>query len=254
MKISFCIITYNEEENIKELIENIKELADEIVVVDRFSDDKTKEIALSMGVSFYEKEWVDYTTQKNTAKELAKNGWVFFLDADERLSDSLKEELKRLKERDKIDEDGFYVKRRAMYVGKWIKHSGWYPDKSIRLFRKDKGTFYGKYVHEGLKLGGKIGELKGDILHFAYSSFREHFDKTKKYAYLSALRMIDEGKSFSILKLIFSPFFRFIKHFFLRLGFLDGVHGLVISYLSSYYVFLKYVYLWELKKGEGPSH
>ncbi len=253
MKISFCIITYNEEKNIKELIENIKDVSDEIVIVDRFSQDNTCEIAKSLGAVVYRRKWVDYTTQKNRALELAKNEWVFFMDADERLSEELKDEIKKLKDTE-TDCDGFLIKRKANYLGRWINHSGWYPDKRVRLFKKGKGKFYGKYIHEGLNFSGKSCELKGDLYHYAYESILEHVDKTKKYAMLSAKRMIEEGKDFSMVKLFFSPILRFIKHYFFRLGFLDGIRGFLIAFLSAYYVFLKYSFLWEINKNENSSY
>ncbi len=253
MKISFCVITYNEEKNIKELIENIKDIADEIVVVDRFSQDNTCEVAKSLGAVVYRREWVDYTTQKNRALEFAKNEWVFFMDADERVSEELKSEIRKLK-KSETECDGFLIKRKANYLGKWINHSGWYPDKRIRLFKKTKGKFYGKYVHEGLDFSGRLCELNGDVYHYAYKTIVEHVDKTKKYAMLSAKRMVEEKKTFSVIKLLFSPFFRFIRHYFLRFGFLDGTRGFLIAFLSAYYVFLKYSFLWEMKKDENSSY
>jgi len=253
MEISFCIITLNEEDNIEKLIRNIKQIADEIIIVDCGSDDKTVEIAKSLGAKVIFNEWKDYSTQKNLAISKASKDWVFVLDADERLSDKLKENILSVKERETHGIDGFLINRKTFYLGKFINHSGWYPDTKVRLFKKRYGSFYGKYVHEGFEFNGKAKKLKGDVLHYSYKNIGDHIERIKKYSCLYAKRMKTEGKKFSFLKLLFNPLFGFIKHYFLKLGFLDGFRGFVISVLTSYYVFLKYLFLWEIERNENTS-
>ena len=154
MEISFCIITQDEEENMESLLKNIKSVADEIIIVDSGSKDKTVEIAEKMGAKVFFNRWIDYSTQKNFAISRAKKDWVFVMDADERLSDVLIDSIRKLKERNKIDVEGFLVNRKSYYLGKFINHSGWYPDAKVRLFKKGSGSFYGKYVHEGFRFKG----------------------------------------------------------------------------------------------------
>ncbi len=253
MEISFCIITLNEEDNIEDLIKNIKAVADEIIIVDCGSKDKTVEIAKTLGAKVIFNGWKDYSTQKNFAISKASKDWVFVLDADEILSDELKESILSVKEKEFSDIEGFLIGRKTFYLGKFINHSGWYPDIKVRLFKKEYGKFYGKYVHEGFEFGGRAKKLKGDVLHYSYKNIGDHIERIKKYSCLSAKRMKSEGKNFSFVKLLFSPPFGFIKHYFLKLGFLDGFRGFIISVLTSYYIFLKYLFLWEIERNENTS-
>ena len=254
MKISFCIITLNEEENIEALIKNIKPVADEIVLIDSGSEDNTVEIAKRLGAKVWFNQWIDYSTQKNFAITKAQNDWIFVLDADERLSDKLRENISKLKKQKDISVEGFLINRKAYYLGKYINHSGWYPDTKVRLFKKGTGTFYGKYVHEGFKFEGKAVKLGGDLIHYSYKDIKDHIDRIKKYSYLSALRMKEDGKRFNLSRLIFNPLFGFLKHYIFKLGFLDGLHGFIIASLTSYYIFLKYIFLWEIVRNESSSH
>ena len=249
MKISFCTIILNEEENIKELINNIKDIADEIIIIDSGSKDRGVDIAKSMGAKTFFNEWTDYTTQKNFAISKAENEWVFVLDADERLSEELKENIKKTKEKG-TNKDGFLIARKSFYLGKWIKHSGWYPERRIRFFKKSKGKFYGRFVHEGLSFKGESEILKGDILHFSYKNISDHIDRINKYSLLAAKRKKEEGKRFSFLKLVFSPITRFITHYFIRLGFMDGFQGILIAVFSAFYVFLREVKLREITRND----
>ncbi len=254
MEISFCIITQDEEENMESLLNNIKSVADEIIIVDSGSKDKTVEISERMGAKVFFNNWIDYSTQKNFAISRAKKDWVFVMDADERLSEVLIDSIKKLKEKNKIDVEGFIINRKSYYLGKFINHSGWYPDAKVRLFKKGSGSFYGKYVHEGFRFNGNSEKIEGDVIHYSYKNLNDHIERIRKYSFLSAKRMKEEGKSFKFYRLIFNPFFGFLKHFFFKLGFLDGFHGFVIASLTSYYVFLKYLFLWEIEKNEDFAH
>ncbi|MGQ9618625.1 MAG: glycosyltransferase family 2 protein [Candidatus Aminicenantia bacterium] len=247
MKISACIITYNEEDRIEDALKSLEGVVDEIVVVDAFSSDRTPEIVKFYTVKFFKREWSDYSIQKNFAISQTQYPWILSIDADERLSEELRKELLELK---KIEPevDGFSFRRKTFYLGKWIKHSGWYPDKKVRLFRKDTAFWKGDFVHETLVFKGKVKELKGELLHYSYRDISDHISRIQKYATLASKKMSQEGKRSSYLKILFLPFFTFLRHFILKKGILDGIQGLLISLFSSYYVFLKFTLLYELSK------
>ncbi len=249
MKISACIITYNEEDRIEPAIKSLEGVVDEIIVVDAFSTDKTPQIVQSYGVRFFQRRWEGYSSQKNFAISQAKYPWILSIDADERLSQGLKEEILKIKENEP-DFDGFSFKRKTFYLGKWIKHSGWYPDKKIRLFRKNSAYWEGDFVHEKLVFKGKVKDLKGDLLHYSYRNLSDHILRIERYATLSADKMFMEGRRSNYLKIFFLPLFTFLRDFIFRAGFLDGTHGLIISFFSSFYVFLKFAKLFELQRGK----
>ncbi len=247
MKISACIITYNEEDRIEPAIISLEGVVDEIIVVDAFSTDKTPQIVQSYDVRFFQREWEGYSNQKNFAISQAKYPWILSIDADERLSQELREEIIKIKENEP-DFDGFSFKRKTFYLGKWIKHSGWYPDRKVRLFRKDSANWEGDFVHEKLVFNGKVKELKGELLHYSYRNLSDHVQRIEKYSTLASEKMLREGKRSSYLKILILPFFTFFRDFIFHAGFLDGVQGLIISFFSSYYVFLKFAKLLELQR------
>lgn len=259
MRISFCIITRNEEKNVPELLANLAPVADEILIVDSGSTDKTVELARNGKARVLEHPWTDYTTQKNYALQEALHSWVFVLDADERLSPTLSEEIEGIKRTFPQEEgpegvDGFRTNRLAHYWGRPIRHSGWYPDRKVRLFRRGTGAFTGKHVHEGFSFRGRLSDtLRGDLLHYPYQDLAAHLAKINLYSGLGALRLRDEGKTFSLRRLLLHPPTRFFRHYLWKRGFLDGFRGLLIAALSSYYVFIREVRLWELENGEGSS-
>ena len=252
MRISATVITFNEEKNIKQLITNLNGLVEEILIVDSFSTDKTVEIAKTMGARVIQNKWVDYANQKQFALKKASHEYILTLDADERISPELTKSIKEIKNT-KNPSDGYLIPRKAYYMGKWIKHSGWSPNLKIRFFKRDRAPWEGDFVHEHLAFKGSCKVLHGDVLHYPYKNIYQHIEKTNTYAYLSAKKLLKNGKRFNILRLLLSPPFRIIRHFFLKLGFLDGFRGLVIAVLSSYYVFLKFLYLWELQSDENSS-
>ncbi|WP_456397290.1 glycosyltransferase family 2 protein [Desulfurobacterium sp.] len=244
--LSVSMIVKNGERYIKNVLESIKELADEIVIVDSGSTDKTVEIAKSLGARVVFREFDNFINQKNYALSLCTKDWVLFLDDDEIVDEQLKEEIRKIKEKGSKYE-GFKINRLTNYLGKWIKHA-WYPDWHVRLAKRTSCRWKGDEVHETLKVSGKIGYLKGNILHYSYPDIKTHVDKINLYTTLYAKGAYKRGKRFSTLKMVSSSIGAFIRRFFIKKGLLDGFEGFIISVMSSYYTFLKYLKLWEIEK------
>jgi len=250
MDISVVIITYDEEERLEGALKSVADLASEVIVVDSFSPDNTLDVAKKYTKHVYQREWTNFADQKNFANDKASFSWILSLDADERVSPELREEILHIKEGEP-ECSGFSMPRQVFYLGKWIHHSGWYPDRKIRLFRKEEAHWEGEYIHEKLVIQGKIEKLKGHIHHFTYRTIADHLDRINKFSKLGAQKLYTQKKKTRWYHLVFLPFFRFIKSFFFRLGFLDGFAGLVISVLNGYAVFIRYAKLREIwKKGE----
>jgi glycosyltransferase involved in cell wall biosynthesis len=249
MKVSVVIITLNEEKNIERCILSVKSIADEILVVDSFSTDRTKELCYQNKVRFVQQSWLGYAEQKNYANSIARNEWIFSIDADEMLSDELAQSIKKVETGTEVNVV-FSVNRLNNYCGKWILHSGWYPDNKVRLFNKNYVKWSGNFVHEvpDIPHDFKTILLKGDLLHFSYNSKDEHLRQTEKYAGLSALQSFDRGKKSSIIKLTIGPVWRFFRDYILKLGFLDGKAGFEICSISARATYLKYKKLAELYK------
>tara|TARA_R110002072_G_scaffold55679_1_gene144806 strand:+ start:118 stop:882 length:765 start_codon:yes stop_codon:yes gene_type:complete len=250
VKLSAVIITFNEEINIERCILSLKETVDEILVVDSFSTDKTKEICVKQGVRFIENAFEGHIQQKNFAKDQAKYQHVLSLDADEALDDDLKKSILAAKENWRYD--AWKMNRLTNYCGKWIHHSGWYPDTKIRLFDRDKGIWGGKNPHDQFipNKGVKIGFLKGDLLHYSFYDREQHLKQIESFSSIAAKALYQEGIRSSWIKIIIKPIARFIKAFLLRRGFLDGNSGYTIAKLSAYANYLKYVKLQKLQKGQ----
>ncbi len=250
MEISAVIITYNEEKRLERALKSLEGVASEIVVVDSYSTDGTVGTAEKYTKKVFQRKWTNYADQKNWANEKASHPWILSLDSDECLSPQLKTEILRLKDREP-QADAFSMPRRVFYLGRWIRHSGWYPDRKIRLFRKDKAEWEGPYVHEKLKLDGKTAKLKGDIHHFTYRDISDHMQRINRFSGLGAQKLYAAGKKARWPHLLFMPPVRFVRTYFLRAGFLDGFPGLVIAVLSGYAIFARYAKLKEIwKKGE----
>ncbi|MFQ6082883.1 MAG: glycosyltransferase family 2 protein [Candidatus Aminicenantia bacterium] len=250
MKISATIITYNEEKKIEGALSSLLGLVDEIVLVDSFSQDNTLKIAKKYPAKIFKRKWTNYADQRNFALAKASFPWILNLDADERVSPELKEEILSIKDKEP-ECDGFYIPRLVFYLGRWIYHSGWYPDRKIRLFKKENAHWQGEFVHENLIFKGKTKNLKNPIHHFTYRNLTDHIRQINKYSTLGAQKLYAEKKKTHWYHFILWPFFRFLKSYFLKLGFLDGFPGLVISILNGYYIFIRYVKLKEIwKKGE----
>lgn len=244
-KLTVIILTYNEERHIKDCIASAG-LADEILIIDSGSSDNTVQIAREAGARVITHPMNEgFAAQRNFALEQAANEWVMFLDADERITTSLAEGIKAvLTEGPKIS--AFRIPRRNHFLGKWIKHCGWYPDYSLRLMRKGE-AYYTGLVHEHLVVDGETSVLNEPFIHYTYSSVEQYLSKLNKYTSLAAQEMKARDKIASILDIAFRPAFTFLKMFFLRKGIFDGIEGLVICLLSSFYVLVKYTKLYYLK-------
>lgn len=245
-KISAVIITFNEEQNIKRCIDSLTNVVDEIIVIDSFSTDNTKDICETLGVKFIQTKWQGYSKTKNYGNNLAVNDWIFSIDADEELSSELQEDLKLLKEKKLA---GVYeVKRLNNYCGQWIKHAGWYPDKKIRLFNKKECSWTGE-IHETLtRVTSKKTLLKGDLLHYSYYKKEEFVDRIAKYSKLQAEEAFKKGKKISLFKKYLSAIVKFIEIYIYKLGILDGRAGFEIATINAKGKRLKAYYLKELRK------
>jgi glycosyltransferase involved in cell wall biosynthesis len=235
--ITATIITFNEETRIVECLASLA-CCDEVIVVDSGSTDKTRERAEARGARVVERPWQGYSKQKNFAAAQARNDWILSIDADERLSIELANEIVAWKKMEP-SAPAFSMPRRVFYLGRWIKHSGWYPDRKTRLYNRRFSRWEGDFVHESMKVDGSVKPLRGDLLHFPYRDWNDHVVRLTRYSELASKAARSAGCRGSIGRLIFSPPLSFIKSFFLRVGFLDGWRGLAIAYMGARYVFEK---------------
>jgi glycosyltransferase involved in cell wall biosynthesis len=243
VNIAVTIITRNEEDRIAEALASVA-WADEIVVVDAESTDRTVEIARQYTDRVIGNPWPGYAAQKNFADSQASHEWILSLDADERVSPELRQSIEQLMREGPIH-DGYRIARRAWYLGRWINHSGWYPDYQLRLYRRARAHWQGDYVHESVRVDGRIGTLAGDLWHFTRRSLAEHHDVLGHYTTLAAAGDLAQGKAAGFLSLLVNPPLTFFRSYVLKQGFRDGVPGLVIASFAAYYVFLKQAKLWE---------
>jgi len=238
MKISATIITFNEERNIARVIESLR-CCEEILVLDSGSNDRTVEIAGKLGARVEEASWHGYAAQKNIAAELATHDWILALDADESLSEALEAEIWHIK-KEGAKYQGYTVPRMAQYLGRWILHSGWYPDRKVRLFDRRKARWVGEFVHESVRVDGPVGHLESNLLHFTCSSLSEHLRTMDSYTTLAAQEMVTRGQSLGFARLLLDPPWTIFRTYVLKLGFLDGIEGLTIAYMAGLYNFVKY--------------
>ena len=238
MKISATIITFNEERNIARVIESLR-CCEEILVLDSGSNDRTVEIAGKLGARVEEASWHGYAAQKNIAAELATHDWILALDADESLSEALEAEIWHIKKAG-AKYQGYTMPRMAQYLGRWILHSGWYPDRKVRLFDRRKARWVGEFVHESVRVDGPVGHLESNLLHFTCSSLSEHLRTMDRYTTLAAQEMVTRGQSLGFARLLLDPPWTVFRTYVLKLGFLDGIEGLTIAYMAGLYNFVKY--------------
>lgn len=250
-RVSVCLITLNEEHNLPRALKSLANIADEIVVVDSGSTDRTAEIAREHGAQVFERAWTNYAEQKNFAAECATNEWILSMDADEELSSPLQTSLLDWKKH--APKSAVYeMARKTWYLGAWIEHSGWYPDFQRRLYRRDAACFFG-IIHESLRFEGKPGRLYGDLLHYTVRTFAEHEANVEKYTALAAKQMFESGKRKWKGAMWMATPWSWFQNYFLRGGFLDGYRGALISRMAARAVRLKYAKLGELIESERRS-
>lgn len=247
-KISAIVITYNEAANITECLESLK-WCDEILVIDSASSDNTCELAREFTNNITITGNIPYGEKRNIGIDKAAFDWILWIDADERISPELKREIEELISQSATQHEAYLVNRRSFFINKFIKHCGWYPDYTLRLFKKSSGIrFDSSLVHEKAVYSGNTGRLKSDILHYTDRDFEHYINKLNKYTSLSAEELKAKGKKTTFFDIIFRPAFAFFKMYFLKLGILDGYVGLVLCTLSSVHVMTKYSKLYLMNK------
>ncbi len=247
--ISAVIITFNEEKNLERCLDSLKSVADEIVVIDSFSKDKTVEICKRYKTRFIQRQWEGYSAAKNFGNEQANNDYILSIDADEALSAKLQESIIEMK--NKGLEGAYEMNRLTNYCGNWIRYGGWYPDSKIRIWNRIEGSWLGE-IHEDIDFKKKVivRHLKGDLLHYSFYSVNDHLQKARHFTDIASRDLFNKGKRSRLFKIIFSPVVKFIKDYLFRLGFLDGIPGFTISRISAYATYLKYSKLRKLERAE----
>jgi glycosyltransferase involved in cell wall biosynthesis len=254
-KLSVAIITCNEEENIRRTLTSVA-WADEIVVVDSGSSDRTVDICREYTDKVVHQDWLGFACQKNLAIDKTTGDWVLSLDADEPVEPALAEEIRSIIAAPEAL-DGYRIPRKTFFLGKQVRHGGWYPDRNLRLFRKGAGRFEERAVHESIKVRGTVGNTRHAILHYAYPDLASYMSSINKYSSLAVNVMAEKGiDRFKTgwVNILLRPVGTFVIKYFLRLGFLDGKHGLILNLFHSGYVFAKYAKAWEYKsRVQGPG-
>jgi glycosyltransferase involved in cell wall biosynthesis len=250
-RVSVCVVVQNEEKNLPRLLESARLVADEMVVVDGGSSDRTQEVARNAGAKVYLRPFTNHADQKNYSASLAAHDWILLLDADEELSGELKESVQEWK--NQPPKFAVYeMTRLSWYLGAWIHHSRWYPDWQRRLYRRDKASFSG-VIHSALRYDGPVGRLRGDLLHYAFHSFPDHQAKVERYSTAIAREMFDQGQRRWRAAMWFAAPWSWIHHFVVGAGFLDGKRGALIAQMAARGVHLKFRKLGQLVKAERQA-
>lgn len=249
--ITAIIPTLNEEIHIEEAIKSVS-FANEIIIIDSFSTDKTVELAKKQNVKIIQRKFDDFSTQKNYAIDLATNKWIYLLDADERVTSKLREEILEAVKNPR-NFVGFYMKRTLFFMGKEIRYGGCQSDKVVRLFLKKFCRYDGNPVHESITTNGKLGFFKYKINHFSYRGYDHYISKMNHYAALRGKQLHINGKKVSLFHILIKPLARFVIHYFVRLGFLDGFEGFIFAKTQAYGVFTRYVKLHIFNKRIGEN-
>ncbi|MBU1355548.1 MAG: glycosyltransferase family 2 protein [Candidatus Edwardsbacteria bacterium] len=252
MRISATVITKNEEGNIERCLSAL-DFVDEIVVVDAESSDRTVELAGKFTERVYINLWPGHIQQKNHAIELAQGEWILSVDADEVITPELKQEILAAKKNHDQAIDGYHIPRRSNFIGRWITHCGWSPDYHLRLFLKSKGRFGGMNPHDIVVLKGTTAYFRQPMLHYTYPSLEIYLSRLNSYTTIAAKELKTRNKRFRLRHIILSPLATFLKMYILKAGFMDGWEGFMLCVLSSYYVLVKYLKLWELNLQEVMS-
>ncbi|MBN1195925.1 MAG: glycosyltransferase family 2 protein [Candidatus Aminicenantes bacterium] len=252
MKISVAIIAFNEGDRIADALKSCRSVADECLVVDSGSTDDTAAVARALGARVVQHPFRDFGSQKNVARKLCRHEWVLNLDADERISPELARALVHLKQHPPGDNvAGFRIRRKTAYLGRWIRHGGWYPDRKLRLFHRDRAIWNGR-VHESLDVNGSVDSLPGHILHFTYRDMTDHVSRLNRYSTMQAEDMAARGKRFLLTNAFLRPPLTFLRCYFWRGGFRDGFPGLVIALLTAWNSGMKFLKARSLRKHLPP--
>jgi glycosyltransferase involved in cell wall biosynthesis len=245
-RLSAVVITLNEEQRIRACLESVA-WADEIVVVDAESHDKTVQIAREFTDRVVVRPWPGFAEQKNYALGLARGDWLLSLDADEEVSGELAREIAGVLAASTAA-DGYAVPRRNVFLGQWIRHGGLFPDWQIRLFRRGRGRFVARDVHESVTIDGTVARLRGHLVHTSYRDVSDFLERAGRYATLAARELVRQGRRPRTHELVLRPFGRFARMYVLQAGFLDGRKGLLLAALYAYYVFMRTAKAWELTR------
>lgn len=250
--VSACIITLNEEANLPDCLASVA-WCEEIVVVDSESADRTREIAEAAGARVLVQPFLGHVEQKNFALDRATHDWVLSVDADERVTPELRASIEAALAEDGERFDGYRMTRHTFYLGRWIDHSGWYPEWHVRLWRRSKARWSGVNPHDHVHPEGPVGTLRGDLQHFSYRSVEAHLRQVNSFTTIQAREKRARGERPSLAKLLFNPAGRFLRMYVWRRGFLDGFPGLALAAIGAFYVFSKYAKLWDIARREGAG-
>tara|TARA_B110000008_G_C16961572_1_gene560366 strand:- start:1315 stop:2109 length:795 start_codon:yes stop_codon:yes gene_type:complete len=248
VKLSVSIIASNEEDNIARCLDSLSGMADEIILVHNDCTDRTVSIAKEYGAKCFEEQWHGHRDQKNISLSKATHSWVFCIDADEAVSPRLLSSIKLLLEEESIGAvDGYSFNRRSFFLGKWIKYGDWYPDRKVRLVKRTKAVWKGTREHDKLEVKGVTRRLRGDLFHYSYPSMKSFLTKIIYFSDIFLERQIDSKEKWRLRNVVFRPIWRFVRAYFLRLGFLDGFPGLFIAISTSFATFFKHSRIFEVE-------
>lgn len=248
--ISATVLTLNNGSTLERCLEGIK-WVDEIVVVDSYSTDDSVNIAGRYSSKVFQRPWDGFIPQRNFSKSQATGEWILWVDADEVVSNALRQEIEETLSSGPGETQGYLIPRLTFYLGRWIRHGGWYPDLSVRLFRAAGNWWGGEEPHASVQVKGPVGRLRNDLWHFNYASFGHQIRTIDRYAEMSAQQLHRRGERFRLRKMLLHPMGRFLKEYLIRQGFRDGMPGIIIIASTMFYVFAKYAKLWELERSRG---
>ena len=246
-QVSACIVARDEEDRLPACLASLG-WCDEILVIDSHSTDRTREVAGAAGARVIERDWPGHVAQKEFAIRAAEHDWVFCIDADERVSPELAAQIEAAREREFEGAPGFSVPRVSRYLGRWIRHGTWYPDRKLRLFDRRRGRWGGRDPHDRVELDGDAVALSGELQHEPYRSFEDHLATIERYTTITARELHAEGRRARLIDLVLRPPLRFLDFYVWRGGFLDGWRGLLLAYLAAHYVRMRYAKLWVMER------